>query len=74
MRNNKFALTLGSLWGSAIVVAILSRFVLVAPRATTAELVAWALFIVGPVFIALTIVRAAPSRTVAQVLYDTEHP
>ena len=61
-------------WVLLLTAAIVARVTLVDATATMAEYAGWALFIAGPVFIALALVRGASSRTIAEVLYDTEHP
>jgi len=61
-------------WVLMLAAAIVARVTLVDASATTAEYAGWILFVAGPVFIALTLVRGGESRTIAEVLYDTENP
>ena len=67
-------LLISALMGWLIVVsaALVSRVLTADTRPLAPEYIAWILLAAAPVFTALVMAHGQPSRSVAQILYDTE--
>ncbi len=74
MSTNRFLILALAGWSVAIAASFSARMVLIASALSPVEGVAWLVGTVGPMVLLASIVRGASSRTIAQVLYDTEHP
>jgi hypothetical protein len=70
----KFVLRIAVAWIVIAVAAVVARIVLLAAPVSTTEYAGWIFLAGGPLAIALIVARSAGSGTIAQVLYDAEHP
>jgi hypothetical protein len=61
-------------WPIVVVMMLTARLALVDPGPSAAEFVGWVFVVAAPVLTGVIIARGRSSQSIAQVLYDVEHP
>lgn len=74
MRQKTLLVSAATLWVLLVLGFVVARVTLLDSALSPTESAFWLLGIGGPLLMALVITRAGSSRTIAQVLYDTENP
>ena len=74
MRQKTLLVSAATLWVLLVLGFVVARATLSDAALSPMESAFWLLGIGGPLLIALVITRAGLPRTIAQVIYDAEHP
>ena len=61
-------------WPIIVISALASRLALVDPGPSAAEFLGWVFVVTAPVLTGLIVARGRSDQSIAQVLYDVEHP
>lgn len=69
----RFRLVVVASWLVVVALSMMARATLSAVPISMMEAMGWLLLACGPAMVVLAVFRSAP-RTMAQMLYDTDHP